>query len=518
MKIVLPKECRGYHFPRLFTVEMNDLDIERLLPSLFYLVITKGHGRGGRKNKATDYQGFLDKLARHPRIQGFDDSSSCRMLDRWIRAAVVRMGRVGLGGGKGEQIEYALPNTILTYTTGFPSESARQRNAHVFLYQLLCGLASGHSPAEVRNRLNTLFRDAFGYGVSIGPPPMFKGAYDGSEPIDVHTLLSICYLEGFEPTPISAKEVNDQGDPALPVSANLLASDLLHYLLAYKGRLPVQALTRGLMALANFGLFVYTVKLMHAVNVLVRDKTLPSAMLADHHGATAPELYVDFTRDRGSISDEIARACVDRDLGELRTFYESSLLLRTMDRFTEFLPRVKSRLNSLCTPEYLNALVGLREDADIKAQARAELARIKNSSLDACGNNDAERRHVGETFSSPSVNSGEIEAVVGLLAEAQRTSGVKSYVNWSVGGLRKPFGVLSGNITGRRNWRYAMSDDLLAALVQVAMVEDPTGDMAHVAVRPTMRLSEFLGFLERRYGVIINRPPSFLPPERTLRR
>ena len=119
MRIVLPKEIRGYHFPRLFSVEMNDFDIERLLPSLFYLVITSGRGRGGRKNKPTEFQAYLDRLAQHSRVKGFDESSSRRMLNRWVRAAVVQMGRLGRGGGKGEQIEYALPNTILTYTTDF---------------------------------------------------------------------------------------------------------------------------------------------------------------------------------------------------------------------------------------------------------------------------------------------------------------------------------------------------------------------------------------------------------------
>ena len=133
MKITLPKEIRGYHFPRILAIEMNDFDIERLLPSMFYLVITSGHGRGGRQNKPTEFDSYLDALTHHSRIQGFDNPALRRTLNRWIRTAVVQMGRIGRGGGKGEQIEYALPNTILTYKTGFPSEIRRQRNVHVFL-------------------------------------------------------------------------------------------------------------------------------------------------------------------------------------------------------------------------------------------------------------------------------------------------------------------------------------------------------------------------------------------------
>ena len=370
----------------------------------------------------------------------------------------------------------------------------------------------GRSAAEIRNRLNGLFRGAFGRGVSIGPAPEFNGTYDGSQPIDLHTLLSICYLDGFKPTPTSKREVIDPPDPTLPVAAQVVSSDIVRYLMAYKDRLPVPGLTRGLMALLNFDLFVYTVKLIHAINALARGGSIPPAMQSNCQTATPPELYVDFTRDRGSVSDELARACVDRDLEELRAYYESAMLLRTIHRFAEFMPRVKERLASLRTPEYLVTLSGLREDPDIKAQARAEIARIKNHNLDCCRDNETEKALVEETFKSLSVHAGEVETVVGLLADAQRKTSVESYVKWywAVGGLCKAFGLLSGNITGRRNWRYAMSDDLLTTLVQVAMVEDPTSDMASVTVRPAIRLSEFVEFLERRYGVLVNRPPVFL--------
>ena len=170
MKIVLPKEIRGYHFPRIFTVEMNDFDIERLLPSLFYLVITSGRGRGGRKNKPTEFQAYLDRLTQHPRITGFDDSSSRRMLSRWIRAAVVQMGRLGRGGGKGEQIEYALPNT--THIHDGISRNCRQRKPLFTI--LLCGL-----PLETRrgrNRLNNCFGMRWQWRSS--PCAEFKGVYD----------------------------------------------------------------------------------------------------------------------------------------------------------------------------------------------------------------------------------------------------------------------------------------------------------------------------------------------------
>jgi hypothetical protein len=55
-----------------------------------------------------------------------------------------------------------------------------------------------------------------------------------------------------------------------------------------------------------------------------------------------------------------------------------------------------------------------------------------------------------------------------------------------------------------------MSDDLLAVLVQLAFVEDPSGTLSNVTLRPQIRLRDFLTFLESRFDVIVDRPPGFL--------
>ena len=46
MRILLPKASKGVKFDLLFTIDMNDFDVEMLLPSLFHLVRTKGRRVG----------------------------------------------------------------------------------------------------------------------------------------------------------------------------------------------------------------------------------------------------------------------------------------------------------------------------------------------------------------------------------------------------------------------------------------------------------------------------------------
>ncbi len=63
MRIALPKASRGFQYSRLFQPEMNDFDVERLLPSLFYLVVTRGRQRGRLVNDAQALDRYVEALA-----------------------------------------------------------------------------------------------------------------------------------------------------------------------------------------------------------------------------------------------------------------------------------------------------------------------------------------------------------------------------------------------------------------------------------------------------------------------
>lgn len=64
----------------------------------------------------------------------------------------------------------------------------------------------------------------------------------------------------------------------------------------------------------------------------------------------------------------------------------------------------------------------------------------------------------------------DVDRAVRLLLHEQNKKAVQKAVQWfwNVGGLKKSFGILTGNLRGKRTWRYCMGDDLLAALVQLA--------------------------------------------------
>jgi hypothetical protein len=516
MRIKLPKELKGVSFPRVTVLELNGFDVDLLLPSFFYRVLGEGRGRAKRVNDATDIARYVRRLAHHEAVEGFDGPRGHDLLDRLVRTALIVTG--GMGRGKqGEQILAVRPYSLLAHKTGLPSESTRQRNVDRFLYECLRERCGGELA------LRRFVEQVFGRGVKINPLPALGGRYDGVTPLDTLTRLSVAFLDGFSETPVG-RELARVRSEACPSLMNALGWDLQHYLFAYHERMPVQSLTYHLQGLINFELFVYTLKLVHAVNALVRDPSvLPPAMQAQL-APSPPEVYVDFTADPGHLSQRMAAACVRRDLEAYGQFATSVLKLRLLDRYAERLGKrsplpegmeavVEARERS--APEYLQALAQMAGDPRLAPYLDALAEMDEEAIRRANGQGAADEDEEEETSRRDAIGAllpghlAPLERVLILLVQAQEGQALTGFGKWfhSTGGLSKSHGLLAGTLKGRRAWRYQPSNDLLAIWVQLAALQ-PTADEATSAGPRPVPLREFLAYLERRFGILVDRPPA----------
>jgi hypothetical protein len=82
---------------------------------------------------------------------------------------------------------------------------------------------------------------------------------------------------------------------------------------------------------------------------------------------------------------------------------------------------------------------------------------------------------------------------------------VSNQVQWfhSTGGIAKNYGFLNGTLRGRSTWRYAPSDETLTTLLMMCFVQD---DGKRTARR--LPIQELLLRLEKRFGILIDRPPA----------
>ena len=77
-------------------MDLNDIDVDRLMPHLWELIVKQGRLSAPPRD-ADDYDRYLGVLASSPRLEGFDNGQGTKVLDGWLRSSVVRIGAKGRG-------------------------------------------------------------------------------------------------------------------------------------------------------------------------------------------------------------------------------------------------------------------------------------------------------------------------------------------------------------------------------------------------------------------------------------
>jgi len=498
MKLRPPKDLRSYSFEKLSGYEFNDFDVDRFLPVLFQRVVTRGRGLGKSTAEPTAAHRYVEELARHPNLRGFDDEHGRAVLEQWVNTTVVRLGYEGRGRRE-IQLAAMQPIHIGAYRAGLPVEGARHRKVHLVMYRLLRDALERRGRAEPAEALRDLFLAAFGDGVTIDQDgvPAFDGV---TSDLDANVMLSLYYLDAFGAgKPLrTARELD--WDPVMPGVMADLGDELLGFLTVYQRQLPTIALAHHLAALVNLGLFTTSLRLFHLVNDVVRGAGDP-ADLATTQPAAQTDIYVDFTRQLGGDSDRLASECVDRDLERLPVYLEGMLLLKTLDRYGRNEAKLRPYLDGRTGPDWLHGLVAMRADPLVELRAGFELEGIINETAhyNDCATDEA-RAEIGRATPS----DGQLDQVVAAIRESQKGNAMSAarLWFWNTGGMRKQAGLLRGNQRGKQAWRYAMTDELLATLLLSTLVNRETGEAL-----PRMRLAKLLETFETRWGLLIARPP-----------
>ena len=502
MMFKIPKPLRRTKFDKLFSIELNDFDVERLLPTLFNLVVTRGRNRTSGSNETRNITEFVAKLATNTNVRGFE-GEGLMLLEQWVRAVSLTVGQAGRDKSR-EKIEFVSPTTLLTYKTGLPKPSSRQRNVPRFLYNAMCTFGLEGNSNERRLNLQLWLKDVFGNGLQMQDTPPYEGRYDGSADVDIHTLLTLRLLEGFDTGAISNQEL-DEPKPCLPDQAQQIGENVLLLLRGYRSLLPPMFISKMLMATINLDLLTYTLRLMSGISVLCRTGKMPT------DNSMSPEIYLDVTGDRTSQSDSLARLCVERDLEATGKFFENNLRLFTLDRIRERSEALQSLVPvnaNISVSQYFEYLLSIESSEHIKVHAEFELGEIRNESLSDTSS-ESEQQQIKEELRDLITRKGPIAALDSILCEAQRSQGVQNYSKWykGVGGLNRPYGLLLGNTQGPRNWRYVLTDELLRTLVYLNAVDRHRDNINKASPVASIRLDEFMTWMHERFGIVIDRPP-----------
>lgn len=514
MKIELPKNYKGMQFEKLFSIYFGSFSIEMLLPAFFFLVESKGRHRLKMPN-AENIDQYISVLQNHPRLEGFTDEDGRRILEKWAKTSLMVIGKKGRSKPEqSEQILHLQPLSYLTFKAGFPSNSSRLGNVHFFLYQLMLDALKEEYDDElqayktIRNALRTAFADGVMDLPEDVPGKEINGKYDDKTELDTETLLSILFMDAFEPAKTGRKKVTSAETPVCEGQAQRFMQGFIKLITVFKDRMPARELIYNLQTFINFELCIYTLKLVHGTNCLVETREIPSQYSVDIM-PTKPQLYADLTHQAKGLSLDIARQCVSRDLQELSRFFTSLLQLRVLDRFVSDEPDFKEDISGLSSQQYLLKLVELTDNPQLQGSANFLIRQIKELNEDSQNNeSNLELKKFFER--NDNFNKADsIARLMNILDEAQRRKTGEHIYKWfrGVAGVDKDYGFIKGS-KHRRTWAYSMSDDLLWMLVHLASVRpDEIGKDNEDQEPKPLRLVDFLDFLENRYGVLIYKVP-----------
>lgn len=491
MTFLIPKSLKSVNSlvtAEVIEVELNDVDVDRMMTHILELAVKRGR-RAGSKTDAKDYEGFLSRLASNPNLVGFVGEEGADVLDGWLRTSVLQMERSGLKRSE-SQMGYLRPLTIAAYRSGLPKQASRHRKGDVLAYRSMSRLLTKRGQDNPSAFIEDAFVHTFGRGADLGVTPWASPRYDGSSLVDIDTLLALRFLEGFEGNAKLAEDGKDPLEPPVPAAVDPLAEDLLAFLALYGPEATVGDAYSQISAILSLRLFQLP---------LVSARILRTLLQGEANEATGngSELYCDFVRRRGSASDELSRLCVLRDLEIMRGFFGDRLLIRSLAQAVDVLP--EKRDLGATAEERLTQLARSTDDPMMGMALMMRIQEIENALEE-----DDEQ---GRAFISEIRGSGLAPAqqITSILVEGLRKRGLENQVKWfwSTGGITKPYGVLSGTLKARSTWRYAPKDECLTALLSMCFVE---ADGTRTARR--LPITEVLARLEKRFGILIDRPPS----------
>lgn len=521
MKVKIPKDLVGASYSTVMTIELNNFNTDTFLPALFFKIMSRGRTRVKGKDDQQAIRTYVEKLADHPLLAGFQTPNGHRVLEKFVRTSLITTSSIGLAK-RGEQILALTPYSLLSYKPELPASSSRHRGVDAFIYRVLLEhVRIGDSLENAQNKLrDDYIIKLFGKGIKFDRTPgSIEATYDEQTELDTITRMSLAFIDGFNAAKFGRENEVSKPSPC-PALATQLAQDILLFLNTYSERMPIQALTYYFQALIGFEMYCYSLRLATAVNELVRNANeLPLAM-RDHAERSKPLIYLDFTGRPKHLSGQMAAECVRRDVETFQQFFRSMLQLRWLDKqVTKFKKSAstKSAVERILQGRsngatYLQSILQMREDPHLQysfnAAAQHDIASIREATLPNVEEGDETESGWLDEITAPAQT--DIDQLVLLLEEGQRQSALSHYISWIVGagGMNKTHGLLSGISRPRRTWRYAPGNDLLSLLVQLATAHAIPNEQRGTDAGPSeIRLQDFLHFLEDRYGIIVDRPP-----------
>ena len=528
----LGKKFASANYDFVLPVTLNETNIERMLIQVLERVVKQGKTsppHSNAKNSSVDlrFETLLETLSSNRHMKGFDSQIGKSVLSGWLRTNVVEM--IPLGKSRNDiQIDYLRPLTVAVYRSGFPRWRSRHRKTDQLVYRSMLSswMANDNATpsALMAHLINSNCSVFTGVDFTDAMHPHSNPEYNGRDLVDINSLLVLRYLEGIPGRdPVADKNVIIDGllvNPdrlplasPVPTATTAVGDDLINFLTSY-GQRSAGEVIASMQCILAFRLFQMPIVTANVLAKLVDD---PSFEV--EKGSTSEEnqleMFFDFTNGAVEGAKELARHCVERDLKSLANLFRNLVIIREVERSSRALKHLSAELDSLKPTARLARIANLKDDAQVDVAAGVYLEQI-SSELDAPG--EEQNKLEFERIRESSVS--QVEALVELVVEDREREALNGYRKWaySTGGLtssgeRREYALLSGTMKAPSTWRYAMTEPLLLTLIDLCFLDEK----GRPSASGSMQLSTLMLRLEKRFGVLIGKPPKdFDSPESRL--
>jgi DNA-directed RNA polymerase subunit F len=526
MKFKIPRQP-GYK--RMVTVKndyvmpilFNDTDLNRMFALLFERCVKKGVVNPPRTKKDFADDGELNlesslipKLSKNPKMQGFDNPDGNEILLHWIRTSIIEFTTEGKTG-KGEQVDYMRFLNIAGYRSGLPKSENRSstRNIDTTIFRSLVSYVKSLPDCEkpLQEIHEKVTRTSLAQGVDFEPAkqPWEKPVFNEVDHIDINTLLQLRLLEHFEVKAIRAAKPGNTNSQdldidSLPFNKPLvdLAKDFFHITCSFAEVSAPELLS---MYKSIFVLRLYRLPILLAMNLQAVSDGIE--LQEDSH-----QMFFDFTRSKNSSAYKLANESVLTDISR------SSSIIRhftTLNEARNMVLKNKSREAELLkkSPDEQVAYLYEFSKSEVASDKASEVVEEMRKIHEEAGPEGEESLEAIRELESEN----GFEHLINLILLDVQKGGLDGVRKWlsTVGGLRETVSansvaILAGESRAVSTWHYSMSDSVLNTLMYLCFLNEN----GSIIDRQEIALSDVLGKLRVRYGILINEPPAgFDSPE-----
>jgi hypothetical protein len=514
-KLNIPDELRflkAFRYAALSLIDFNNLELEDVLPGLFYL-IRQGRQRGKGMFSALTPTQMAEQLAADTlRFPGFSSEQGVTLLESWLRASILRMA--SRGPRRSERVLSVRPLHFMSYRADLPVSWAHLRSVPEFVAALLHHEDDRSGDTLKPDQLfalgtsANLFYRTFGVGMSdTFALEMQHDRYIDEKPLDAESLLLVRLMERASP-PLPIVVGKGEVRPFrsfCPSQAAQFRRDFSLLLRCYTpDAVPPRVLGENVMALLSLNLTTYFLSHCLSVNHLYDTGHFVSDRNTGDRRTWEPAIFADLTSGRDRKCRELARRSYQHHLQIMMRHLRAMIGLRLLDR-------------ALANQKHLSQIRDLKpgpahaiERFEIFAQARSSKTETFNAVqafaamiLSQLREHDPRNN---EFLDSPALMPDTftafdqlVEALV--ISEPELAEHLLKF-HASIARLGHHTSILARPTARRLDSYYTLTSGMLEMLVHLVPLREKRKPSGH-----SIDVYEFVSLLRTRYGIWIDKPP-----------